>query len=139
MRRVYHRFPQRCDLDFEIGRPFSDVVEKVILMNGTHVTNRAGEDLVRLDLKISVANEKTNLVPVDQIPSLLEKISETADFQIILNETILTGERKIPRSATVYYLRLIEKGMSTECFVAKEGNGGNTDAYDIKKLIAGAF
>jgi len=29
--------------------------------------------------------------------------------------------------------------MMCECFVSKEGTKGSTDAYDIKKLITGAF
>ncbi|MDD4299138.1 MAG: hypothetical protein PHO78_00610 [Methanomicrobium sp.] len=138
MRRIYHRFPLRCDLDFEIEKPFLDVVEKVVGMNNTHVTERVGEDLIRLDVHVSVADSKTRMVPVEDIADFLDTITDAADFMLILNETILTGDRRIPRSETVYYLRVNETGMITECFVSKEGTKGSTDAYDVKKLIKGA-
>ncbi|MDD4127754.1 MAG: hypothetical protein PHV39_08740 [Methanomicrobium sp.] len=139
MRRIYHRFPQRCDLDFDIERPFLDVVEKVTGMNNTHVTERVGEDLIRLDVHVSVADSKTKMIPVEEIPNLLDTLTDAADFMLVLYETILTGDRRIPRSETIYYLRVNEKGMMAECFVSKEGKKGSTDAYDVKKLITGAF
>ncbi|MBP2133085.1 hypothetical protein J2128_001006 [Methanomicrobium sp. W14] len=139
MRRIYHRFPQRCDLDFDVERPFIDVVEKVAGMNNTHVTQRVGDDLIRLDMHVSVADSKTRMVPVDSVPDLLDTITDAADFMLILNETKLTGERRIPRFETVYYLRVSEKGMLTECIVSREGTRGTTDAYDVKRLITGAF
>jgi hypothetical protein len=139
MRRIYHRFPLRCDLNFDIEKPFTDVVKKVIGMNHTHVTDRVGEDLIRLDFQVSVADSKTKMIPVENIPGLMDNLTEAADFMLILNETILTGDRRIPRSETVYYLRVNESGMMSECFVSKEGTKGNNDAYDIKKLLLGAF
>ena len=139
MRRIYHRFPLRCDLDFDIERPFLDVVGKVVGMNNTHVTERVGEELIRLDFLVSVADSKTLMIPVENIPNLLENLTDAADFMLTLKETILTGDRRIPRSETVYYLRVNENGMMTECFVSKEGTRGNNDAYDVKKLITGAF
>lgn len=139
MRRIYHRFPQRCDLDFDIERPFLDVAEKIVSMNNTHVAQRLDEDLIRLDVIVSVADSKTNMVPVDSIPNLLDSLTDAVDFMLTLKETVLTGNRRIPRSETVYYLRVNENGMMCECFVSKEGTKGSTDAYDIKKLITGAF
>ena len=139
MRRVYHRFPLRCDLDFDLPYPFIDVVTKIVSMNNTHVTQRAGGDLVKLDLRISVADEKTNMVPVENIPALLDTITDEADFLLRMNETILTGDRKIPRAETIYYLKIKESGMMSECFATKEGDKGSTDAYDVKKLISGTF
>ena len=139
MRRIYHRFPQRCDLDFDIERPFLDVVKKVVGLNNTHVTERVGENLIRLDVHVSVADSKTKMVPVGEIPNLLDTLTDAADFMLVLYETILTGDRRIPRSETIYYLRVNENGMMAECFVSKEGTKGSTDAYDVKKLITGAF
>lgn len=139
MRRIYHRFPLRCDLDFDIERPFLDVAEKVVGMNKMHVTERLGDDLIRLDFQVSVADSKTRMIPVESVPGLLDNLTDAVDFMLTLNETILTGDRRIPRSETVYYLRVNENGMMTECFVSKEGTKGNNDAYDIKKLLLGAF
>ena len=137
MRRIYHRFPLRCDLDFDVEMPFYDVISKVISLNNTHATSKAGEDLVKLAVRVDVADKKTNMINVDEVPNLAEVSTDTVDFRINLIETILTGDRKIPRAGASYLLKVKENGMATQCFVVKEGSSGSTDAFDIKKIITG--
>jgi len=60
------------------------------------------------------------------------------DFRIILNETILRADRKIPRSENSFLLRVTETGMECVCFISKEGGRGVLDAMDLKMLITGA-
>jgi len=138
MRRIYHRFPLRCDLDFDIEMPFYDVISKVISLNNTHTTSKAGGDLVKLAVKVDVADKKTNMINVDDVPDLAEVSTETVDFRINLIETILTGDRRIPKAGASYLLKVKENGMATQCFIVKTGSSGSTDALDIKKMIAGA-
>jgi len=98
MRRVYCQFPEKTDLDFTIERPFFDVVSTISGMSGTHATNRVGEDLVKIDMLVYVADSKTKLIPVESLPGFSDTLTEMVDFRIILNETILRGDSKIPRS-----------------------------------------
>lgn len=137
MRRVYYRFPLRCDLDFEIEEPFMDVVGRIAGFNGSHITKKVGDELIKLDLKVDVADKKTGFEHIENIRDFYDNTTDTVDFRIIIKETILTGERKIPRSETVFLVKVEEKGMSCDCFVARESPSGNVDALDLKNLIRG--
>lgn len=137
MRRVYYRFPLRCDLDFVIEEPFMTVISRIGSFDGTHITKKLGEDLIKLDLQVFVAKEKTGFDKIENIPGFYDTTTDTVDFRISFNETILTGERRIPRSTTSFLVKVEEKGMSCDCFIAKEGTAGNVDALDLKNLILG--
>jgi hypothetical protein len=137
MRRVYYRFPNRCDLDFVIEEPFITVIERIGSFDGTHITKRVGDELIKLDLRVFVAKERTEFERIENIRDFYDNTTEIADFRIVFNETILTGERRIPRSATSFLVKVEEKGMACDCFIAKEGSSGNVDALDLKNLILG--
>ena len=139
MRRIYHRFPMRNDLVFDIQRPFIDVVSTICALHGTHETGRTpGGEMVRIDFNASVAEKKISFVPVDGVPDLLYSITEAADFQIELKETTLMADRRIPRSKNVFLLRVREVGMASECVVVKTSTMTGLDALDLKGLIEGA-
>jgi len=135
MRRVYYRFPLKCDLDFVIEEPFMSVIEKIGGFDGTHITKKVGDELIKLDLRVFVASERTGLERIENVPDFYDNTTDTVDFRIIFNETILTGERRIPRSETSFLVKVEEKGMACDCFIAKEGSAGNVDALDLKKLL----
>jgi hypothetical protein len=40
--------------------PFYDVITKIISLNNTHATSKAGDDLVKLAVRVDVADKKTN-------------------------------------------------------------------------------
>lgn len=137
MRRVYHRFPLRCDLDFEIEEPFMAVIDRIGSFDGTHITKKVGDELIKLDLHVFVAEKRTGFERIEKIRDFFENTTETVDFRIVFNETVLTGERRIPRSETSFLVKVEEKGMACDCFIAKEGSSGNVDALDLKNLILG--
>ena len=138
MRRIYHRFPVRSDLVFDIQRPFNDVVSVICALHGTHETGRApGGEMVRIDFTAAVAEKKIAFVPVDQVPGLIYSITEAVDFQIELKETTLMSDRRIPRSKNVFLLRVSEAGMASECTIVKTSTMTGLDALDLKTLIEG--
>ena len=139
MRRVYHRFPHKIDLDFIIERPFSDVVAALAGMHHDHATNRSGDELVKIEFLVSVADEKTRLVPVDDIPGFPDGLTEEADFQVALNETTLAGEGRRPRADNVFLLKIREEGLTCQCFAARTGGLGTLDAFDLKTFLKGAL
>jgi hypothetical protein len=138
MRRIYHRFPLRADLSFEIIRPFGEVVRCIVGLHDSHITNRKGDDLVKLHFVVDVAESKTRFEPVDRIPGLCDNVSEVADFRITLNETLLTPSRRVPLSESRFYLRVQDSGPRCECFAVKEGSAGGMDAMDLKSFVTGA-
>jgi hypothetical protein len=138
MRRIYHRFPQRCDLNFSIERPFPDMIRCIIGMHTSHVTERRGGDLVKLSFRVEVAEAKTQLVPVDQVRDLAATITESADFRISLHETLLTPEKRLPVSENRFFVKVNDAGGLCEFYVTKDGAQGEKDATDLRALIKGA-
>lgn len=139
MRRVYHLFPHKIDLDFIIERPFSDVIDALIGMHHDHATDRVDDELIKIEFLVSVGDEKTRLVPVDKVPGFTDDLTEEADFQVALNETTLIGEGRRPRSDNVFLLKIREEGMTCQCFAARTGGIGTLDAFDLKTFLTGAL
>jgi hypothetical protein len=138
MRRIYHRFPQRCDLNFSIERPFTDVIRCIIGLHTRHITERREGDLVKLSFRVEVAEAKTQLVPVDRIPDLAGTLTESADFRISLQETLLTAEKRLPVSENRFFFRVNDAGARSECYATKDGSQGDIDATGLRALIKGA-
>ncbi|MCM2465457.1 hypothetical protein [Methanoculleus oceani] len=138
MRRIYHRFPQSIDLDFELVRPFREVLACIARMHDTHTTVRGAEGLVKERTLVQVADGRTQFLDLDTLVPLAEKVTEVADFRIDLQRTLLTPDARLPVSENVFFLRIVDKGPVTECYVAKEGRLGDLDAMDLRKMLKGA-
>ncbi|MDD2473177.1 MULTISPECIES: hypothetical protein [unclassified Methanoculleus] len=138
MRRIYHRFPQSIDLDFELARPFRDVLACIARMHDTHTTVRGADGLVKERVLIQITDGRTQFLNLDALQPLSEKVSEMADFRVDLQRTLLTPEKRLPVSESVFFLRIVDKGPVTECYVAKENRLGDLDAMDLRRLLKGA-
>ncbi len=138
MRRIYHRFPQSVDLDFELARPFQEVLACIARMHDTHTTVRGADGLVKERILVQVADGRTQFLDLAALAPLPEKVTEVADFRVDLQKTLLTPEKRLPVSENVFFLRIVDKGPATECYVAKEGRSGDLDAMDIRQMLKGA-
>ena len=138
MRRIYHRFPPRCDLNFDIDRPFEHVIRALIGMDNTHTTSHKGADLVKLQYSVSIAENKINFIPAAGLEEIADSISEAADFRIILAETLLTPQKRIPLSENRFLVRVNDAGSSCECFAVKENSHGEMDAFTLRQIIKDA-
>ncbi|MDV2481439.1 hypothetical protein F8E02_05355 [Methanoculleus sp. Wushi-C6] len=138
MRRIYHRFPQSIDLDFELARPFQDVLACMARMHDTHTTGRGPDGLVKERIVLQVADGRTQFQDLDATLTRAGAITEVADFRVGLQKTLLTPDKRLPVSENVFYLRLVDKGPVTECYVAKESRLGDMDAMDLRSLLKGA-
>ena len=138
MRRIYHRFPQSIDLDFELARPFRDVLACIARMHDTHTTVWGADGLVKERVLIQITDGRTQFLNLDALQPLSEKVSEMADFRVDLQRTLLTPEKRLPVSESVFFLRIVDKGPVTECYVAKENRLGDLDAMDLRRLLKGA-
>jgi hypothetical protein len=61
-----------------------------------------------------------------------------ADFRVDLQRTLLTPDKRLPVSENVFFLRIVDKGPATECYVAKESRIGDLDAMDLRRMLKGA-
>ena len=138
MRRIYHRFPQSIDLDFELTRPFRDVLSCIARLHNTHTTERGPEGLIKERALIQIADARTQFMDLDELLPLEDAVTETADFRVDLQRTLLTPDARLPVAENIFYLRLVDKGPVTECYVAKEGRHGDLDAMDLRSMLKGA-
>ncbi|MDH7594088.1 MAG: hypothetical protein QHG99_07040 [Methanomicrobiales archaeon] len=137
MRTVYHRFPTSFDLDFELRRQFADALQCLRKLHTTHTTTRKGLNLVKCEVTVQIAKDKTGFVSMEMFPNL-EEVTEMADFRMVIRETKLTAKSRIPVSENSFLIRLMDKGAVTEVTVAKEGKMGEMDAMDLRSLIRDA-
>ncbi|KUG19571.1 MAG: hypothetical protein KO206_02095 [Methanomicrobiaceae archaeon] len=138
MRRIYHRFPHRIDYDFEIDRPFRDVLRCLRLLHNTHTTSRTENGLVKSRILIQISDNMTQFEDMDTMPPIEDSVTEAGDFRIDLQETLLNPDRRLPVAANTFLLRVMDKGSRTECFVVKQGRSGGMDAMDLRMLLKGA-
>ncbi len=138
MRRIYHRFPQQVDLDFDLNRPFRDVLRCLQRLHNTHTTERQQNGLLKRKILVQISDGRTQFQDLETLPPLDEVITEAADFRLDLQETLLTPDRRLPVAANIFLLRIVDRGSATECFVAKEGRGSGMDAMAFRTLLKGA-
>ena len=138
MRRIYHRFPQSIDLDFELARPFGDVLTCITRMHDTHTTAKGADGLIKERIRVQVADGRTKFLDLDDLLPLSEMVTEAADFRVDLQRTLLTPEKRLPVAENVFFLRIVDKGPVTECYIAKEGRLGDLDAMDLRRILKGA-
>lgn len=138
MRRIYHRFPQTIDLDFELTRPFRDVLSCIARLHNTHTTGRGPGGLIKERALIQIAEARTQFQDLDDLLPLEDVVTEMADFRIDLQRTLLTPEARLPVAENVFYLRIVDNGPVTGCYVAKEGHHGDLDAMDLRRMLKGA-
>jgi len=134
MRRIYHKFPPKIDLDFDIECPLFVVLKCLWDMNGTHRTEKEEDSLIKTTYEIAVADKRTQFMALDEFGSYLD-ITEAADFRIVLHSAILKPEGRSPLSLDTFLLRAEDKGEKTEFAVVKVGGRGSPDAMTIKRLI----
>jgi len=140
MRRIYHRFPAEVDLDFTLGVSFREALSAILSLHRMHEARRTPDGMIRVDVHVGVANERTEIVQADLISGIAETATEAVDFRIVLNETILTAERKIPHSENAFFLRVSDAGArTTRCFAVKDGMRGKMDAMDLKEFLMDAI
>lgn len=138
MRRIYHRFPQQIDLDFELGQPFQKILSCLVRLHDTHTTSKGSEGLIKERVLIQVAERRTQFLDLDELSAPSESISEIADFRITFQRTLLTPAKRLPIAENVFYLRIVDRGQITECYAAKESLHGDIDSMDLRRLLKGA-
>ena len=138
MRRIYYRFPNTFDLDFDLNRPFPEVLGCIRRLHDTHQTNRRGTDLVKRQILVQLATNKMSFEMVDSLPPFEETVTETADFRFILHDILLAAKGRVPLGENIFLMRVQDKGPQSECTVVKEGQQGTMDAAEFKTLIKGA-
>jgi len=138
MRRIYYRFPQKTDLLFALGLPFTEALRHIVTeLDGAESTKTAGNELVRVRTNVEVAVDRATFGEVT--PDVLRPgtITEAADLRISVLTLALRGGGKVPIANDAFFVRLTDRVKHTDVEIAKEGNAPGLDALDIKNLILG--
>jgi len=138
MRRIFHRFPNTIDLEFEIARPFGDVIGCIQHLHNSHTTTKQGTNLVKRAVIVQIATNKVGFESLDNAGPFEGQVTEAVDFRIAMQDSILKSEGRMPASVSTFFVRITDKGGRCECLVAKDGNRGVMDATDAKTLLTGA-
>jgi len=99
---------------------------------------RGADGLVKERILIQIADGRTQFLDLNALAPLSEKVNEMADFRVDLQRSLLTPEKRLPVSENIFFLRIVDKGPITECYVAKDGRVGDLDAMDLRRLLKGA-
>jgi len=138
MRRIYYRFPQRVDLSFTLGLPFPEALNYIVTeLNGAEKTKTTGKELVQVRTKVEVAADRTTFG--DPSPDIFRPgaVTEAVDLRVSILALALRGGGKVPVANDVFYVRLTDRGQTTDVEIAKEGSTPGVDALDLKNIILG--
>jgi hypothetical protein len=137
MRRIYYRFPQKVDLSFSMGLPFTETVRHIAALDGSEATKTSGKELVQVRIRVEVAIDRATFGEIT--PDVLRPgtITEALDMRISVLALALRGGSKVPIANDAFFVRLTDRTKYTDVDIAKQGNPGGLDALDVKNIILG--
>jgi hypothetical protein len=137
MRRIYYRFPQKVELSFAMGLPFSETISHIASLDNAERTKTSGRELVKVKTRVEVAVDRATFG--DITPDVLRPgtITEALDMRISVLEIALRGGGRVPIANDAFFVRLTDRIKYTDVEIAKEGNPGGLDALDLKNILLG--
>jgi hypothetical protein len=137
MRRIYYRFPQKVELSFAMGLPFSETISHIASLDNAERTKTSGRELVKVKTRVEVAIDRATFG--DIMPDVLRPgtITEALDLHISVLAIALRGGGRVPIANDAFFVRLTDRIKYTDVEIAKEGNPGGLDALDLKNILLG--
>jgi hypothetical protein len=137
MRRIYYRFPQKVELSFAMGLPFSETISHIASLDNAERTKTSGRELVKVKTRVEVAVDRATFG--DITPDVLRPgtITEALDMRISVLAIALRGGGRVPIANDAFFVRLTDRIKYTDVEIAKEGNPGGLDALDLKNILLG--
>ncbi|MCX6697106.1 MAG: hypothetical protein NTV84_06025 [Methanoregula sp.] len=137
MRRIYYHFPQRVDLSFAMGMPFLETLKYIADLDNQESTKTTGKELVKVKTQVKIAIDRATFGDIDRNVLRPGVITEAADIRVSVLALALRGGGKVPIANDIFYLRVIDRGLSTDIDIAKEGDAPGLDALDMKNILLG--
>ncbi len=138
MRRVSYLFPHTCDLMFDVYQPFSIYLQGMTKLADRQDNFRTANGPVKREIAVSIAHERLGFERIHKT-SHLEDVTDEADIQIILTDTILKSSGNVPMNEQKFLVKGIDKGPFTEVYVTKSPAIPGVSAIDMKKIIQELF
>jgi hypothetical protein len=137
MRRIYYRFPQKVELSFAMGLPFSETISHIASLDNTERTKTSGRELVRVKTRVEVAVDRATFGDITPDVLYPGTITEALDMRISVLAIALRGGNRVPIANDAFFVRLTDRIKYTDVEIAKEGNPGGLDALDLKNILLG--
>ena len=138
MRRVSYLFPHTCDLMFDVYQPFSIYLQGMTKLADRQDNFRTATGPVKREIAVSIAHERLGFERIRKT-SHLEDVTDEADIQIILTDTILKSSGNVPMNEQKFFVKGIDKGSFTEVYVTKSPAIPGVSAIDMNKIIQELF
>ncbi len=138
MRRVSYLFPHTCNLMFDVYQPFSVYLQGMTKLADRQDNFRTPTGPVKREIAVSIAHDRVGFERIRKT-SYLEDVTEEADIQIILTDTILKSSGNVPMNEQKFFVKGIDKGPFTEVYVTKSPAIPGVSSFDLKKIIQELF
>lgn len=137
MRRVSYQFPRRCDLEFEAPVPFPQFMTVIEKFSARQDNFRDERGPIKREFVLSAAQDRLGFERIVRGAGQLANVTEEADFQLQITDTILRSSVGIPLSEHRFLVRALDKGNRTELFVTKVPSTPGLSAFEVKQMILG--
>ncbi len=93
---------------------------------------------MKREIAVLIAHDRLGFERIRKT-SHLEDVTDEADIQIILTDTILKSSGNVPMNEKIFLVKGIDKGNFTEVYVTKSPAIPGVSALDIKQIILELF
>ena len=139
MRRVSYLFPHTCDLMFDIYQPFSVYLQGMTKLADRQDNFRTANGPVKREIAVFIAHDRLGFERVSKTSHLEREVTEEADMQIILTDTILKSSGHVPLNEQKFLVKGISKGPFTEVYITKSPAIPGISSPELKEMLRELF
>lgn len=139
MRRVSYLFPHSCDLMFDIPLPFSAYLQGMTKLADRQDNFRTANGPLKREISLFIAHDRLGFERVSKTSHLERDVTDEADMQIILTDTILKSSAHMPLNDQKFLVKGIDKGNATEVYIAKSPAIPGISSAELKQMIQELF
>ena len=139
MRRVSYLFPHSCDLMFDIPLPFYAYLQGMTKLADRQDNFRTANGPLKREISVFIAHDRLGFERVSKTSHLEQDVTEEADMQIILTDTILRSSAHMPLNDQKFLVKGIDKGNSTEIYITKSPAVPGISSAELKQMIQELF
>ncbi|HJJ29681.1 MAG TPA: hypothetical protein VJ857_02560 [Methanocorpusculum sp.] len=139
MRRVSYLFPHTCDLMFDVPRPFSQYLMAMVKLADRQDNFRTVDGPMKREISVLLAHHRLGFERLNKNSHPEIEVTEEADIQIILTDTILRSSASMPLNENRFLVKGVDKGNHTEVYVTKSPAIPGASVLELKEIILGLF
>ena len=140
MRKLYCKFPNHYDTEFEVDFQFSKVLKAITSLSGRRDNFRITDGLVRRDYSVYIPTIPNCFEKINSRSVNINDISEEVDFKVTVYDSLLKSTGNRPISEHEFLIKIRERGQNnTDIFIVKLSQTKEFDADALKTIIIGVI